>query len=67
MPPVINQALEAGAHIFHEKPGFVDLDDYRAIYRLARSRNLHLCIAYVSRAYPIVREARRLISEGPAG
>ena len=23
MPPVITQALEAGAHVFHEKPGFV--------------------------------------------
>ena len=67
MPPVITQALEAGVHVFHEKPGFVNLDDYRAIYRLARSRNLHLCIAYVSRAYPIVREARRLIAEGLLG
>jgi predicted dehydrogenase len=67
MPPVITQALEAGAHVFHEKPGYVDLDDYRAIYRLAKSRGLHLAIAYISRAYPIVQEARRLIAEGFLG
>lgn len=67
MPPVITQALEAGAHVFHEKPGYVDIDDYRTIYRLAKSRGLHLAIAYISRAYPIVQEARRLIAEGFLG
>ena len=67
MPAAITQALEAGAHVFHEKPGYVDIDDYRAIYRLARSRDRHLCIAYVSRMYPMVQEARRLVAEGLLG
>ena len=67
MPAAIKQALEAGVHVYHEKPGYVDIDDYREICRLARSRNLHLCIAYLSRMYPVVQEARRIVSEGLLG
>ena len=67
MPAVIRQALEAGVHVYHEKPGFVDIEDYREIYRLARSRGLHLCIAYATRMSPAVQEARRIVSEGLLG
>ena len=67
MPAAIKQALEAGVHVYHEKPGFVDIEDYREIYRLARNRDLHLCIAYSSRMYPVVQEARRIVSEGLLG
>ncbi len=67
MPAPILQALDAGVHVFHEKPGFVDIQDYRAIYQRARSRGLHLNIAYVSRMYPLVQEARRLIADGLLG
>ena len=54
-------------HVYHEKPGFVDIEDYREIYRLARSRGLHLCIAYATRMSPAVQEARRIVSEGLLG
>ena len=67
MPAAIRQALEAGVHVYHEKPGFVDIEDYRQIYRLARSRGLHLCIAYATRMSPVVQEARRIVSEGLLG
>ena len=67
MPAAIRQALEAGVHVYHEKPGYVDIEDYREISQLARSRNLHLCIAYLSRMIPVVQEARRIVSEGLLG
>ncbi|MBM4436943.1 MAG: Gfo/Idh/MocA family oxidoreductase [Actinobacteria bacterium] len=67
MPAPILQALQSGAHVFHEKPGYVNIDDYRAIYRLARQRQRQLGIAYVSRHYPIVQEARRIIADGLLG
>ena len=66
-PAVITQALEAGAHVFHEKPGFVNIDDYRAVYRLAKSKDLHLAVAYASRMRAIVQEARRIIATGLIG
>ena len=67
MPEPIMQALDSGAHVFHEKPGYVDIEDYRAIYQLAQSRDRLLCIAYGSRKYPIVQEARRMVAEGMLG
>ena len=67
MPAAIKQSLEADVHVYHEKPGYVDIEDYREIYRLARSRNRHLCIAYLSRMIPVVQEARRIVSEGLLG
>ena len=67
MPEPIMQALDSGAHVFHEKPGYVDIEDYRAIYKLAQSRDRHLCIAYPCRKYPIVQEARRMVAEGMLG
>ena len=67
MPAAIRQAIESGVHVYHEKPGFVDIEDYRQIYRLARSRDLHLCIAYATRMSPAVQEARRIVSEGLLG
>jgi predicted dehydrogenase len=67
MPEPIMQALDSGAHVFHEKPGYVEIEDYRAIYQLARSRDRHLCIAYGSRKIPVVHEARRMVAEGMLG
>ncbi|MBM4436944.1 MAG: Gfo/Idh/MocA family oxidoreductase [Actinobacteria bacterium] len=67
MPEAITQALEFGAHVFHDKPGCVRIEDYRAIYRLAKQRDRHLCIAYSGRGTAVNREARRLVAEGLLG
>ncbi|MBM4436712.1 MAG: Gfo/Idh/MocA family oxidoreductase [Actinobacteria bacterium] len=66
-PEPMRRALEAGAHLYYEKPGYVAIDDFRALYRLARRQNRQLYCAYASRMYPVVQEARRLIAAGYLG
>ena len=67
MPEMIEASLDAGCHVWHEKPGFANLDDYRRLYRKAHAAGLNLTIAYCSRQRTIVREARRIVSEGLLG
>ena len=67
MPAMIEASLDAGCHVWHEKPGFADLDDYRRLYCKAQAAGLNLSIAYVSRQRAIVQEARRIVAEGLLG
>ena len=67
MPAMIEASLDAGCHVWHEKPGFADLDDYRRLYCKAQATGLNLSIAYVSRQRAIVQEARRIVAEGLLG
>ncbi len=67
MPAMIEAALRAGCHVWHEKPGFAELDDYRQLYRTAQAAGLNLTIAYTTRQRPVVQEARRIVREGLLG
>ena len=67
MPHMIEASLDAGCHVWHEKPGFVDIDDYRRLYRKAQDSRLNLTIAYTTRQRPIVQQARQIVQEGLLG
>jgi predicted dehydrogenase len=66
-PPVIDAALEAGCHVFAEKPSCTRAEDFEKLTRKAQQKHRHLMLALANRSHAPVREARRLIREGKLG
>jgi predicted dehydrogenase len=66
-PPAIDRALEAGCHVFTEKPACTKAEDFEKLARKAQRLHRHLMLALANRLHPAVREARRLIKSGALG
>ncbi|MEQ9410812.1 MAG: Gfo/Idh/MocA family oxidoreductase [Fuerstiella sp.] len=66
-PPVIEAALNSGAHVFAEKPGCVNLKQFQQLATLADSKHLHLMLAFANRSNPESLAARRMIRQGRLG
>ncbi len=66
-PPAIDAALEAGCHVFAEKPSCVRAADFEKLARKAESKHRHLMLALANRSHAPVREARRLVRAGKLG
>ncbi|MGE0609589.1 MAG: Gfo/Idh/MocA family protein [Pirellulales bacterium] len=66
-PPAIDAALEAGCHVFAEKPACVEAEDFAKLLAKADSKHLQLMLALANRLHPAVAEARRLIQESKLG
>jgi predicted dehydrogenase len=66
-PPVIDAALDAGCHVFAEKPSCTRAEDYEKLARKAQQKHRHLMLAMANRSHAPVREARRLILTGKLG
>lgn len=66
-PPAIDRALEAGCHVFAEKPACVRPEDFAKLARKAQQKHRHLMLALANRIHPAVLEARRLIKDGALG
>jgi UDP-N-acetyl-2-amino-2-deoxyglucuronate dehydrogenase len=66
-PPVIRSALEAGCHVFAEKPSCTNAEDYAKLVRLSQEKHRHLILAVANRSHAPVQEARRLIKDGKLG
>ena len=66
-PPVIDAALDAGCHVFAEKPSCVRVGDFEALVRKADSRHQYLMLALANRLNPEILAARRLLSSGRIG
>jgi predicted dehydrogenase len=60
-------ALQAGCHVFIEKPLSTNLQEAADIVGLARGRNLKVAVGHQYRLCPSFREARRLLGEGAIG
>ncbi len=60
-------ALQAGCHVFIEKPLSTNSQEADDIVNLARGRNRVVAVGHQYRLRPSLREARRLISEGAIG
>lgn len=59
-------ALRAGKHVICEKPLATDLDDARALAKLAAQSGRVATVPFVYRFYPMVREVReRIRHDGP--
>ncbi|MBI3362654.1 MAG: Gfo/Idh/MocA family oxidoreductase [Chloroflexi bacterium] len=65
--PLVIAAARAGKHVLCEKPIATRLDDARAMIEACRSAGAQLHIPFVSRFYPMVQEAKRVIASGEIG
>ena len=66
-PPEINAALDAGCHVFAEKPACVRAEEFEPLVHKAESKKLNLMLALANRVTPAVQEAKRLIDAGRLG
>jgi predicted dehydrogenase len=66
-PPVIAAALDAGCHVFAEKPSCVEADDFAKLVKRAEAKHLHLMLALANRTRPDILAARKLIQDGTFG
>jgi predicted dehydrogenase len=64
---LVRAALEAGKHVFVEKPITDSVGDARKLCELAKTRELVLMVGHVFLFNPAVVEARRLIEAGELG
>ncbi len=66
-PPVIDSLLEAGCHVFAEKPSCVRVEDFRPLAEKADSKHRYLMLAFANRLNPESVAARRIIATGKIG
>lgn len=66
-PPVIEAALDSGAHVFAEKPSCVALKQFEQLANVADSKHLHLMLAFANRVNPETLAARKMIRQGRLG
>ena len=60
-------AIEAGMHIFCEKPLTNDLESALALKAKAQEHNTLFAVAYCYSAFPMVRQAKAMVAEGLLG
>jgi predicted dehydrogenase/nucleoside-diphosphate-sugar epimerase len=61
------QAIEAGCHVFVEKPMAASVDDADAMIEAAKARGVKLCVDHNQLFDPVTLRARRLVEEGFVG
>ncbi|MFS0773767.1 Gfo/Idh/MocA family protein [Sphingomonas sp. 1P08PE] len=65
--PMAIAALEAGFHVFCEKPMAMSAAEARAIASAATASGRHFALAFTYSGYPLVEEARIRIARGDLG
>lgn len=60
-------ALEAGAHVYIEKPITNTVSELDSLQQIADSRQRLICAGYSSLGYPVVQRAKALIGSGQMG
>lgn len=64
---LVKSAVEAGAHVFMEKPMAASLEEADAILAAARERGRHIVLAFHARSAPSVLHLKKLVDEGFLG
>lgn len=65
--PMAIAALNAGFHVFCEKPMAMSVAEAEAIAEAARASGRHFALAFTYSGYPLVEEARARIARGDLG
>ena len=65
--PMAIAALEAGFHVFCEKPMAVSVAEAQAIAAAARASDRRLALAFTYSGYPLIAEARARVANGDLG
>lgn len=66
-PAAINGALEAGCHVFAEKPACLSAKEFAPLINKADSKHRHVMLALANRLNPEFIAARQLIADGAIG
>ena len=66
-PAAIDGALEAGCHVFAEKPACLSAKEFAPLINKADSKHLHVMFALANRLNPEFITARQLIADGVIG
>ena len=66
-PPVIDASLEAGCHVFAEKPSCVRIEDFLPLVEKAHSKHRYLMLALANRTNPEIQAARRIFASKQIG
>jgi len=61
---IADMALEAGKHVFLEKPGTTSYENLEILVKKARSKNLKLAIGYEYPHHPVVKKIKELGENG---
>ena len=64
---VVHRLIDAGKHVFVEKPLASSFDECTALVRAAAERNVRLAVGHVERFNPAVRMLREVIRSGRIG
>lgn len=65
--PMAIAALNAGFHVFCEKPMAMSVAEAEAIAEAARASGRHFALAFTYSGYPLVEEARARVARGDLG
>lgn len=60
-------ALEAGLHVFVEKPGAISYSEFKAVAKIAKQKNLKIHVGYNHRYHPAIIDAFKIVAEGSIG
>lgn len=61
------RALEAGYHVYMDKPGSQDTEQFHRMCEIAKEKDLVLCLGYMYRYNPAIVRAMQLKNEGKLG
>lgn len=61
------QALEAGKHVYVEKPLALDVEDAREVVELAAAKDLKLMVGHLLQYHPAFLKVKELIANGELG
>lgn len=64
---LVKSALEAGKHVFVEKPLTLKVEDAEELVRLANERNRRLMVGHLLLYHPAVTKLKELINKGEVG
>jgi predicted dehydrogenase len=65
--PVAKAFLEAGIHVICDKPLTSTLEQAKALVEIAQSSEAMLAVTYNYSGYPMIRQARKMVSNGMLG
>jgi predicted dehydrogenase len=65
--PVAKAFLEAGIHVICDKPLTSTLEQAKALVEIAQSSEAMLAVTYNYSGYPMIRQARKMVSNGLLG
>lgn len=65
--PVAMAALDAGFHVICDRPMTMTLDEAKNLARKVKMAKRMFCVTHNYTGYPMIREARRLVTKGRLG